>query len=365
VPPDSDPSSRYDLVQLLAPARLARLAIIGVIVVAVVAAFAWAGGWFSLGRLDQARMIDTFEAINGPHQGFRRNHAKGVCLTGHFDSNGTGTRYSKAQIFQPGRVPVFGRFALAGGMPRAPDSPVAVRSMALSFNFADGEVWRTGMNDIPVFAVKDAQGFYDQLVASRPDPRTGKPDTARVKAFLIAHPETRRATTLINAKPFASGFANATFNSLDAFLLVDSHGRKTPVRWAMVPEDAFTPEPALRPQGSDYLFDELIARVHQGSVRWHLVLTLGLPGDPTNDATLPWPANRLHLDVGSLTVTALQTEAAGNCRDINFDPLVLPAGIAPSDDPLLSARSAAYSVSFTRRVGEPKSPSIVQVSKGA
>jgi len=32
-----------------------------------------------------------------------------------------------------------------------------------------------------------------------------------------------------------------------------------------------------------------------------------------------------------------------------FDPLVLPAGIAPSDDPLLSARSAVHSQSFTRR----------------
>jgi len=45
---------------------------------------------------------------------------------------------------------------------------------------------------------------------------------------------------------------------------------------------------------------------------------------------------------------------------VNFDPLVLPAGIVGSDDPLLSARSAAYSQSFTRRAGEPKVPSAVQ-----
>jgi catalase len=38
---------------------------------------------------------------------------------------------------------------------------------------------------------------------------------------------------------------------------------------------------------------------------------------------------------------------------------VLPWGIAPSDDPLLSARSAAYSQSFTRRAGETKQPSAV------
>jgi catalase len=50
-------------------------------------------------------------------------------------------------------------------------------------------------------------------------------------------------------------------------------------------------------------------------------------------------------------------------RAINFDPLVLPNGITGSDDPLLSARSAAYSQSFTRRIGEPKSPSAVTSSE--
>ncbi|MEJ1978208.1 MAG: cytochrome b/b6 domain-containing protein [Acetobacteraceae bacterium] len=39
---------------------------------------------------------------------------------------------------------------------------------------------------------------------------------------------------------------------------------------------------------------------------------------------------------------------------------MLPSGIKPSDDPLLSARSAAYSQSFTRRAGEMKAPSAVK-----
>ena len=71
------------------------------------------------------------------------------------------------------------------------------------------------------------------------------------------------------------------------------------------------------------------------------------------------PAAGSPVDVGTLTLTAAMPEAASTCRDINFDPLVLPAGIAPSDDPLLSARSAAYAQSFTRRAGETKTPSAV------
>ncbi|MNC80149.1 Catalase-related peroxidase precursor [compost metagenome] len=42
----------------------------------------------------------------------------------------------------------------------------------------------------------------------------------------------------------------------------------------------------------------------------------------------------------------------GACRDLNFDPLILPSGIQPSNDPILAARSAAYSESFNRRSRE-------------
>ncbi len=357
--PEPQPESDYSLSALLRPASLLRLGAIGVVVAAVAGSFAWAAGWLSPGRLDQKRIINGFEAVNGPHPGFRRNHAKGVCLTGWFDSNGAGTRLSHAMVFRTGRVPVFGRFALAGGMPRLPDGPAVVRSMALDFSLPDGETWRTGMNDIPVFPVKDAQGFYDQLAAGVPDPKTGKPDPAAMKAFLAAHPEAAAAIARIKAEPMSSGFADAAYNSLNAFRFISAAGTATPVRWSMVPVDGFAP--AAKVQGSNGLFEALAARLRHGPAQWHLIVTIGQPGDPTNDAALPWPKDREQVDAGTLTVSALQSEADGNCRDINFDPLVLPAGIKPSDDPLLSARSAAYAVSFTRRAREPKSPSAVQL----
>ncbi len=42
----------------------------------------------------------------------------------------------------------------------------------------------------------------------------------------------------------------------------------------------------------------------------------------------------------------------GPCRDINYDPLILPDGIEASADPLLAARSAVYALSFDRRMQE-------------
>jgi len=172
-------------------ATVLRLGVIGAVVAVAAGGFAYAGGWLSPGALTQARIIDQFEQDNGVHAGFRRNHAKGVCVSGFFEGNGNASRLSKAQVFAPGRIPVTGRFALAGGQPYAADAAVTVRSMALRFALPDGEEWRTGMNNIPVFAVNTPQGFYDQLVASRPDPATGKPDPAKLKAFFAAHPETQ------------------------------------------------------------------------------------------------------------------------------------------------------------------------------
>jgi catalase len=344
---------------------LRRFAAIGAVLLAVVAAFAAVGGWFSPKRLTQDRMMAAFGSAAGEHPGFRRNHAKGLCVTGWFDSNGNAAALSKAAVFAVGRTPVVGRFALAGGMPYQPDTPGAVRSMALRFLPPGGEEWRTGMNNIPVFAVNSAQGFYDQLLASKPDPASGKPNPGAMQEFLKRHPESARALALIKARAVSSGFADSTFNSLDAFRLVNAAGDSVAVRWAMRPLQEFPAENgAERPiPDENYLFDDLIARIQRQPLQWRLVFIIARPEDPTDDATLPWPDDRRHVDAGLLTIDRIFSEdsRSASCTDLNYDPLVLPSGIEPSDDPLLSARSSVYARSFTLRAGEKrvKAPSAV------
>jgi catalase len=51
-------------------------------------------------------------------------------------------------------------------------------------------------------------------------------------------------------------------------------------------------------------------------------------------------------------VQQIEPERDGPCRDINFDPTVLPSGIKTSDDPFPAARSAAYSRSYNSRTAE-------------
>src|ERR1700687_3356841 len=105
---------------------LARLALIGAALAAVIGTFAYFGGWLTPNELTPARFVDGFEQVNGGHAGFRRNHAKGVGVSGFFESNGNGVRLSKAVVFRPGRVPVLGRFSLSGGQPYVADLPDTV-----------------------------------------------------------------------------------------------------------------------------------------------------------------------------------------------------------------------------------------------
>lgn len=170
------------------------------------------------------------------------------------------------------------------------------------------------------------------------------------------HPETVRAVVLIKNRRLSSGFADSTFNSLDAFRLVNAAGVSVPVRWATIPLQEFTPDRGAKDAHHDrnYLFDDLIAGIHRQPLQWRLVFTLGRPGDPTDDATLPWPDDRRHFDAGLVSIDRVFSEDWGPCNDINYDPLVLPCGIEPSDDPLLSARSASYARSFTLRTSEKR-----------
>jgi catalase len=184
-----------------------------------------------------------------------------------------------------------------------------------------------------------------------------------MKAFLAAHPETVRALSLIKQRQVSSGFANSTFNSLNAFRFVDAAGASVPVRWSMVPVQPSAVESAEPSAAGDknYLFNDLIAQIAQHPQQWRLIVTIGQADDPTNDATLPWPASRRQIDAGTVTIDRASSEDGGRCTDVNYDPLVLPSGIEPSDDPLLSARSAAYARSFTLRAEEQhkKPPSAV------
>jgi len=81
-----------------------------------------------------------------------------------------------------------------------------------------------------------------------------------------------------------------------------------------------------------------------------MILTIGEPGDSENNPTILWPAGRRELKAGTLTITSATPSAEAGSYRINFDPLVMADGIAPSDDPVLLFRSPSYALSYARRL---------------
>lgn len=334
--------------------RLAPLAAIAVLLALAGGAFAYTAGWLSPGRLTPARMIQALSERGGDPVGHRRNHSKGICFSGHFDANGAGAALSSAPMLAAGRYPVVGRFSIGVGNPAAADAATPVRSMAIRIVAPDGQEWRSAMNNSPVFVVADAEAFYELAAAMRARPGGGLADPQALAAFFAGHPETAAFRAWAAEAPWTASWADQRYNGLNAFEMVDAAGRRQAVRWSMLPSQTPSPETRerLAARGPDFLEEDLRERLARGPLTWTLAVTLAAPGDPTDDATEAWPDERPQVAVGTLTVVADEAEAAGACRDYNFDPTILPAGIEPSDDPLLAARSSSYARSFDLRTAE-------------
>ncbi|WP_165323263.1 catalase family peroxidase [Rhizorhabdus phycosphaerae] len=330
-------------------ASAVRLAAIVGFMLLLLAAFLWASGRLGGRGLTTQKLIDRMQGEK-VFAGFRRAHAKGVCLTGSFQSSGALAPYSRSPLFARGSTPLLGRFSLGGGNPTAPDLKAPVRSLAFVLSQPDGQQWRSAMNTPPVLAVGTPQAFFDQIGAMKPDPATGKPDPARIAAFFAAHPESAPFRAWQAAYKPSSSWATERYNSINAFYLVAPDGSRRAVRWQAVPKAA-----AIPMQESDdplALQKELAARLARGPVEFDLMFTFAGAGDDPADATKPWPAGRQQLSAGVLSITAMRPQAGGACNGLTFDPLVLPDGIAASDDPILRARSSAYAESYRRRARE-------------
>jgi catalase len=334
------------------PSPAPRYVLIGTLLVALLLLFAWVRGVLSPARISGDKITDALQGAAGKiFPGYRRAHAKGVCVAGSFASNGAGAALSEAALLAAGQVPVMGRFSIDAKDPTAPDAKALFHALGLRFVLPRGEEWRMALDQTPIFIVSTPQDFLDLQLASQVDPATGKPDPAKVPAFIGTHPETRAFLDFIKAWPVPSSFANGTYYSIHAFRVTNAQGQAQMVRWQFEPETPFTAlDPAtLGDLPPNFLFDELLGRMTQGPLRWHLILIAANPGDPTSNATVQWQGEHRRIDAGVLTLDHASTEAEGACVGFNFDPTILPRGVAISDDPLLPARSAVYSASFRRR----------------
>lgn len=202
-----------------------------------------------------------------------------------------------------------------------------------------------------MFFTRTPEDFIEFMHAQRPDPRTGKPDAAKIGAFLEEHPETLPSVTALQSLPIPSSYAQVTYYAVHVFKFVDGDGTVRPARFHLVPaagEAAITEDDGAR-RPPDYLNEEFERRLAAGPVTFYVDLEFAADMDPIEDPTAVWPEGRRRERVAELRITAPAFDLERDGEVLAFDPTRLTDGIEATDDPVLRARSGAYHVSAQRR----------------
>jgi catalase len=290
-------------------------------------------------------------ALAGAHPGFRPVHAKGIVCSGTFRGASDASRVTRAVHLQGQAIPAIVRFANANGNPEVHDGLANVRSMAVKFQLSDGKNADVLANSIEGFPVRTPEDFLAFLRAQLPDPATGQVVPDAVPKFLGGHPAARAFIERLTKKPVPASYGQATYHAEHAFRFTAADGTSRFGRYQWVPEagEAFlSPDDATK-RDANFLRAELESRLRNGPVVFRLLLQLAGEGDPTDDVTALWPADRPLVELGRLEITAISPTSAADERRLVFDPTNLTDGIDLSGDPILLARSEAYSISFDRR----------------
>ncbi len=287
--------------------------------------------------------VNTFEELFGVTEGKRRNHTKGFCFSAILKPKDKKIQqYSNSSMFTK-TSEVIGRLSHKSGKYLAADNKPGEYGMGLSITTASNENHIMSMNTLDFFPVATPEAFAELMHAK-------VAGSNAVKAFKQKNKDLQRfkaheATKTKTLKPYEAN----TFNSVNSFYLVNNEAKKTAVRWSFVPQLqqtlVVTPE-------QDFFFKNLQQNLTKNTVAWDMIITLANPEDDVNNAAIAWHGEHQKIIAAELTIKAIQREEAGKCDLINFDPLVLSTGFAPSADPLLQARRNAYAVSFDRRLSE-------------
>jgi len=298
-----------------------------------------------------AQLVETMRALAGSHPGFRPVHAKGIVCSGTFRGASNAGRVSRAPHLQGQTVPTVLRFSNSSGNPDVHDGLASTRALAVKFQLPEGKNADLLALSIEGFLVRTPEDFLEFLRAQLPDPATGQPITDAVPRFLNSHPATRAFVERLSQKPVPASYGQASYYSEHAFRFTAADGTSRFGRYRWIPEagEAYLSPDDAGSRGANFLREELESRLRNGPVTFRLLLQLAGEGDPTDDATALWPADRPLVELGRLYVTAISPTSAADERRLVFDPTNLTDGIGLSDDPILLARSAAYSISYDHR----------------
>jgi catalase len=298
------------------------------------------------------QVVDAFNAVYGTHPGARANHAKGVILEGTFTPRASAASVSKAAHLQKQKspVPVTVRFSNGSGLPDVPDTNEMPRGMAMKFTLPDGsktDIVSLSYNGFPVATAEEFRDFLLAIAASGPDAA----HPTAIETFLSTHPAAKAFVTA--PKPPPVSYGTLAYYGINSFKFTNAKGAVTYGRYQILPvagKHALTKK-QLSKMGPDYLVDEIGKKIRRGPVKFKLVLQVAEPNDKIDDPSTAWPDTRKKVELGTIAITKATTESH-TADKLLFLPGSVTAGIEAAD-PMIGIRSAAYPISFARRLKAP------------
>ena len=176
-----------------------------------------------------SQMIDAFEGTFGVHPGQRRNHIKGTCAAGEFVGTTDAAALSRSALFSGKTIPVVGAFLTRGRQSRSTRRGAGPRGMALEFRLPGSALQHITMINVPIFAAASPASFREAFVAAKPDPKTGKPDPEKLKAYAATHPDAMALSS--SCEPAILRRRTTIRPRTSAFTRSSSSMRKAPSTW--------------------------------------------------------------------------------------------------------------------------------------
>lgn len=292
-------------------------------------------------------LVDALNNTFGKHPGKRASHAKGFCASGEFIPAEGAAALVDSPLFKAGPLTAIVRFSIGGGNPGVSDKSRSVRGLAVRLQGVT-EKYDLVLISEPVFFAATPESFVSFLAARVADPVTKKPDPAKLAAHNAAFPDGLRQPALLASHAAPASYATTPYFSNNAFVFSNADGKQTTARLIVEPAAGthYLSADQERDLPDNFLEEELAVRLANGAAVFTLYAQLPAAGDSLLDSSLPWQGAG-QVALGDLHVTGLA--GAELCDGLEFVPIILPRGIAPSDDPILVSRAAAYAVSLARR----------------
>jgi catalase len=267
------------------------------------------------------------------------------------------------------------RFSNGSGSPKRHDGWNDVRGMATRFHLAGDRATDLIAMTLGGFFVRSVDEFLDftksaqQTKVARESPWRKIVDMASLKPPLPNPPpgqtQSGDAGTLdyANKHRFAQlavfqagmigapvSYVRAVYHAVHTFFIVGPDGVRRPVRfsWKPVAGVQTTKDTSKNPD-NEYLQEELRERLRKWPARMMLMMAIGEAGDELDDPTVPWPARRVRVVMGTLTLKKVVEDQVRDGEKLSFNPWRLVPGIEPSADPTLKGRRNAYEDSRNRR----------------